>query len=248
MFELPQCPCNSGKPYETCCYLIELPNGEKKYFNGAITRVNSVWHPLPNVRIKAILHGKTINEHTKFAEKWLNSKLTKKQADRLRHNLESFHKSKMALVEVLQQPGATNVSTAFESPELNTGWQSYLVNTRILLDTLGLFAYSTMGLKQNVGGFSKKRLPNFRQQLEVIKKDSSLAKLDEISPILLDLIELRNFEKITGSTILEPPIISPEGVPAGGKLHSDNREFGDMIEFIRKSNDAMEAFLLLILQ
>jgi hypothetical protein len=248
MFELPKCPCGSKKPYETCCYLIKLPNGERKYFKGLTTEVDSVWHPLPNKRLKAVIHLKTINEHTKFAEQWLNSKLTEKQTVQLRRNLEAFHKSKMALDVLLQQPGANNVSTALRSPELITSWRSYLENTRILLDTLGLFAYTTMGLKQNVGGFSKKKLPNFRQQLESIKKGSALATLNEISPILLDLIELRNFEKVTGSTILEPPIISPEGIPAGGKLHCENKEIEDMIGFIRELNVAMEAFLSLILQ
>lgn len=241
----PKCACNSGKVYEDCCYKIVLANGKRKYDYGQGVLYKNQWYPVPNSRIKAIIHLEVKDEHTVFADNWLLPKLTQKQSSGLRHELEQYHKSLTEVKFLLKTPLATNISTVCGSPQLRGCWRSHLMNSRTLLDYLGLLSKSTLEFTQDIGGFSKKKLPNLINQLDNIGQKDKSEKLSQIAPILLKIIELRNHEKSNGTTIMTPPVISPDGNASGGQLITG---ISDMVDFMKQSENAIGEFLNLILK
>jgi hypothetical protein len=248
---LPLCPCESGKLYEECCYTIQLPDGSRRFFDGLMTRESDdkPWHPFPNARLQAVLIGEMLDEFRQTAMAFSRStKLSEPHRKTLADRLAGFLRAYADLKEYLAKPQARGVSMSMTSTELTGLWWQYISTARTLLDFVGYRSRSALQLKSDISGLSRKKLPELRRALS---RDPQLAgvlsKVDLLAPTLLDLIDVRDREKVEGGTILEAPSISPEGKSWGGVVKVSKLKDVDFCQFLDESYAATVEFARVIL-
>lgn len=246
--ELPICPCNSGLPYEECCYKKVGPDGERLFFQGTMFGgENNTWHPRPNTKIFAIISGKSTNKYRDFGKDLASrSKLSNEHHSDFIDIFAMFFSSYERLLTVLQKSQGKGVIFELDTLEARESWKQFLFNGRILLDFLGVYCRGTLGLKEKVEGLSAKKLESLFKVLEKQGRSEPKllqvkAKIEAISPEIIKFIALRDREKIHGDTIIKFPATNEVGTVYDGELQVD----GETFPLIKYSQTAYEDILKL---
>ncbi len=196
---------------------------------------------------------KTISESDKRAEEIVkNCHLSDRQKAYLVNRISQFIAVYVQLYAHIHTP-VGNVDIAEDSVELRNLWHLYLLRGRELIDEVGKKIRTCFGLKQHVNGLSSAKFVSWENILrqEMRKRDdlSELVEnLEKYREALIEFIELRNRDKKASDTLLEPPYISPSGIPRGGKVtnRETNREF-DFVEYFHTSFKSIMQFAEAIL-
>jgi hypothetical protein len=69
-----------------------------------------------------------------------------------------------------------------------------------------------------------------------------------IETILIEFIELRNLEKTEAYTLIDPPVISPNGIAEGGKIKGANGKEFEFVIMFNSSLLAITKFIEIVLQ
>jgi len=253
-YDLPLCPCGSGKLYEECCYKKKGADGEPLFFKGAFKSSDgNIWHPIPNVRFPAIIVGQAIDKYRDYAKELLiRSTLPKRHHEDFINSYGLFYQSYEQLLKTLETPGGKGVSFQTDSIEVRKYWKDFLFHGRILLDFIGLHSREALGLNQKIGGLNKKK---FESLLTTLKKlgarDNKFLEIKaELEPLRNDIIifiRFRNKEKLLQDTIVDFPAIDDEyGLVKDGKVSLNGDTF-DMIKFIKKSYESICKLTLILL-
>lgn len=251
---LPLCPCGSGKLYEECCYKKKGADGERLFFKGALKSSDgNIWHPIPNVRISAIIVGQTIDKYRECAKELLTkSKLAKRHHEDFINYYGLFYQSYEQLLKTFETPSGKGVSFQTDTIEVRKYWKEFLFNGRILLEFIGLHSREVLGLNQDIGGLNEKKFELILSTLENLEaRDKKFQKIKaELEPLRNDIIifiRFRDKEKRPQDTIVEFPTIDDEyGLVKDGKVSLNGDTF-DMIKFIKKSYESIHKLTLILL-
>lgn len=254
-YDLPLCPCRSGKLYEECCYKKKGDDGEPLFFKGAITSNDggNSWHPIPNVKFAGIIVGQTIDKYRDYAKELVTKSALPERHHKDFINLYGlFYQSYEQLLKALETPSGKGISFQTDSIEGRKYWREFLFNGRILLDFIGLHSRESLGLKADIGGLGKDSLNTILTTLEKlgVKDKNSLKIKAELEPLQKDIvifIAFRNTEKQPKDTIVEFPVIDNDfGLVKDGKVSIKDATF-DMIKFIKKSYESICKLTLILL-
>lgn len=250
---LPLCPCGSGVLYEECCYKKKGADGEPLFFKGCMSGdIDGSWHPIPNVRLAAIVSGESADKYRAYAKGLISkSKLNEKHHKDFINAYGLFFHSYEKLLEVLGESSGKGVSFRMDTIEARIQWKQYLINGRIFIDFIGLHSRGALGLNQKIGGLNRKK---FDSLLGILKKQGEKDKrfleiktrLEILKDAVLDFIDLRNKEK-SEDTIIEFPTVDYEyGIVDGGKVKMEEKTF-KMIDFIKSSYESVRELAIILL-
>jgi hypothetical protein len=251
---LPLCPCGSGKLYEECCYKKKGADGEPLFFKGAFTSSDgNTWHPIPNVRFAATIVGQSIDKYREYAKDLVTkSTLSERHRGDFINSYGLFYQSYEQLLKTLETPSGKGVSFQMDTIEARKQWRDFLFNGRILLDFMGLYSREMLGLNQDIGGLNKKKFGLLLTTLERLGASDNKfleikADLEPLKNDIITFIRFRDKEKLLQDTIVEFPTIDSErGLVQDGKVSADGDTF-DMIEFVKKSHEAIHKLTLILL-
>jgi hypothetical protein len=252
-FNLPLCPCGSGRLYEECCYKKKGTDGEPLFFKGAVnSNDGKVWHPIPNVRFALIIGGQEIDKYREYAKKLVTkSKLLENHRQDFINHYGLFSQAYEQLLKSFK-PSGKGASFQMDTIEVRKHWKDFLFTGRILLDFIGLHSREVLGLNLDVGGLNKKK---FELLLNTIKKlgtrDTRFleikVKLETLKNDIIVFIGFRDKEKLPQDTIVEFPTIDYEyGLIKDGKISLNDENFS-MIGFIKKSYESIHKLTLILL-
>lgn len=197
-----------------------------------------------------VVHGEVLDDHRKLALEFsAASTLSEAHKQKLVHAVAGFMKAYSDLKTYLAKPQARGASTSMKSTDLDSLWWTYLSLGRRLLDFAGLHSRTALGHKTDVGGLNRKKLTVLTRALQ---GDPGLAKVlrvvESVAPTLMDLVDIRDDEKLKGGTMYSAPVISPEGESTGGvvRVNRSAKEL-DFCLFLDQSYDATLRFVAAVL-
>lgn len=205
-------------------------------------------------RPKIAFHLKSVYGSRKVASSIVtNPNLSAYQKAAMADRISQFVHSYTKLSQHLQTP-VGNVEIRDDSDELRNLWHLYLQRGRQLIDQIGKNVHVCFGLKQrlkglNVQGLSK--LEEFlRQQMKQGPELESLTKqIARLRSGLIEFVELRNREKVDNDTLVDPPAVSPDGIPMGGAIFNrKNNKHYHFVNYFQNSFNLIMLFARIILQ
>lgn len=127
---------------------------------------------------------------------------------------------------------AGNVDVSVDSVELRNLWHLYLFRGRELIDEIGKNIPICFRLKEKVPKLNTEKFKSLQDILaRAMRKRRDLQQLAEYVEShkagLIEFIELRNCAKEENDTLVAPPVVSPLGIPRGGKIvnRRKNKEY-----------------------
>lgn len=191
------------------------------------------WKKEPG-RLKIAFHTKKVSESEIEAEKIVKTTaLGEYQRKKIVTSLAKFIEAYDQLQPFIHT-NKGNVPVAEDSIELRNNWHSYLFKGRELIDEVGSVINVCFGLKQKVSGLNEKKFKSLKNIVTqaMRKKDFSLLLeiINENEENIVQFVNLRNREKSHADTLIDPPVISEEGIPSGGSIKGINISFSDYIQ------------------
>lgn len=242
---LPLCPCQSGKPYEECCFKIKGEDGEPLYFKGSsFAGTDDIWHPEPLVRIWARMQVKTVDKYRERGESLATrSRLAAKHHEKFINAWGLFQNAHEKLMEQLLASGGKGVSFQVDSLDARERWRNFLFNGRTLLDFAGLHARGIL-INQDLGGLNARSFDSLLIHLtnEGASNPDQLAvkgRLEILKDTIVFFIDVRDKEKAEGNTLLSFPSIFEGQVEADGEV-SGKTGTKPLLQFIQESAAAIE--------
>jgi len=183
-------------------------------------------------RPKMAFHLKESSEsERKAAEIVKNSNLSEHERASLVSRMSQFFDAAIKLNNHIRTPSG-NVDISVDSVELRNLWHLYLFRGRELLDAIGKKINVCFALKEKVSGLNARKFAALQDILaRAMRKREDLQRLAECvenyKNELTEFIELRNTAKERNDTLVEPPVVSPPGIPRGGKIVNriNNKEY-----------------------
>ncbi|MGL5831023.1 MAG: hypothetical protein ACRCZE_02620 [Candidatus Altimarinota bacterium] len=239
--DIPLCPCDSGILYEKCCFNILNNEGNRKFHKGACFSNDGItWHPSPHIQYDATIGLISNDKYRVYAKQLIDfSKLDPKHHQKFINLFAIFQSTHEKLKISLLKPGGSGVAFQVDSTEGRELWKQFLLNGRILIDFLGLHCCKCLKLKEYIDGLNAKKFNSLLIILDKQKNNDSyleiISSLTLIKEDIIDFIAMRDFEKISGDTIINFPSIYANGsIKKDGVVVVNGKTFG-MISFIDSS-------------
>jgi hypothetical protein len=204
-------------------------------------------------RPKIAVHLKQMSASEKKASEIVkNPNLSDNHKASLVARMSQFFDAAIKLSNYIHIPSG-NIDVSVDSVELRNLWHLYLMRGRQLINDIGGSIGICFGLKQRINGLNRKKFEKLENVLQNEKrKRADLQQLIDYIEVckggLIEFTDLRNRDKEHNDTLIDPPTVSPLGIPTGGKIvNRSNNKVYIFVEYFHSSFTMIKEFTETIL-